>query len=70
MKIELIKETNNGCEWFEIRVDGKYITGSSNYETVENRYNEFLASPSSIGKEIKVLKSEVIDLSLQSNQTT
>ena len=70
MKIELIKEVNNGTEWYEIRFDGKYITGSSNYDVAENKYNEFLSFPSSIGKRIEILKSDVIDVSLQSNQTT
>lgn len=70
MKIELIKETNNGTDWYEIRVDGKYITGSSNYESAESKYNEFLTHPSSLGKRIEILKSDVIDLSLPSNQIT
>lgn len=69
MKIELIKETNNGADWYEIRFDGKYITGSSSYEVAENKYNEFLAFPSSIGKRVEVLKSDVINVSLHSNQT-
>jgi hypothetical protein len=69
MKIELIKETNNGSEWYEIRFDGKYITGSSSYEVAEQKYNEYLSFPSSIGKRVEVLKSDVIDLSLHSNQT-
>ena len=69
MKIELIKETTNGTDWYEIRFDGKYITGSSSYEVAESRYNEFLAFPSSIGKQVKVLKSDLIDVSSQSNQT-
>lgn len=65
MKIELIKEIDNGNEWYEIRFDGKYITGSSNYESAINKYNEFTANPSSIGKQKIVLKSDEIDVTLQ-----
>jgi len=70
MKIELISEKEFGkTEWYEIRVDGHYITGSSNLETAENLYNEFLRNPSKLKKEKIVLKSDEINVSSQSNQT-
>ena len=69
MKIELIKEMQNGTQWFEIRVDGKYVTGSYVYERAEEKYNEFLSNPNSIGKRIEILKSDIINVSSQSNQT-
>jgi hypothetical protein len=70
MKIELISEKEFGkTEWYEIRVDGHYITGSSNLETAENLYNEFLKNPSKLKKEKMVLKSDEINVSSQSNQT-
>jgi hypothetical protein len=61
MKIELIseRELDKGI-WYEIRVDGKYITGSSSLETAESMYNQFLKDPSILEKETKVLKSEEI----------
>jgi hypothetical protein len=71
MKIELIseRELDKGI-WYEIRVDGKYITGSSSLEIAESMYNQFLKDPSILEKETKVLKSDEINVSSQSNQTT
>lgn len=40
MKIELIKEREVGKdEWYEVRVDGKYVYGSFNFEKAADIYN-------------------------------
>lgn len=71
MKIELISEKEFAKDtWYEIRIDGKYITGSSSLESVEALYNEYISHPFSLEKEVKVLKSEEISVSSQPNQTT
>jgi hypothetical protein len=71
MIIELIKEKEFGKGvWYEIRVDGKYIHGSSTLENVEAMYNAFLKDPSILEKETIILKSDEISLSSLPNQTT
>lgn len=71
MKIELIKEKEFGKGvWYEIRVDGKYIHGSSSFETVNAMYDAFLRDPSTLEKETIILKSDEISLSSLPNQTT
>jgi len=71
MKIELISEREFGKgTWYEIRVEGKYITGSSSLENAEAMYNAFLQDPSILEKETKILRSEEILLSSLPNQTT
>ena len=64
MKIELIKENKPGDNpWYELRVDGRYVTGSYALEKVEAVYEEIKNGKSPfISKE--VLRSEEIDLSL------
>jgi hypothetical protein len=67
MKIELISEKEFGKQpWYEVRVDGHYITGSSNLETAENMYNQLLSNPDALKSQKIVLKFAEIDVISQS----
>ena len=67
MKIELVSEKEFGKQpWYELRVDGHYITGSSNLETVENMYNQILSNPDDLKSQRIVLKFAEIDVTSQS----
>jgi hypothetical protein len=67
MKIELISEKQFGKDpWYEVRVDGHYITGYSNLESAENMYNQLLSNPDALKTEKIVLKFAEIDVTSQS----
>ena len=66
MKIELIKEEKPFNQpWFEIIVDGRYITGGHNEDEVKEKYEKMLQEK--VTETVRtVLKSEEIDVNLQS----
>lgn len=67
MKIELISEKQFGKDpWYEVRVDGHYITGSSHLENAENMYNQLLSNPDALKSEKIVLKFAEINVTSQS----
>jgi hypothetical protein len=67
MKIELISEEAFGKDpWYEVRVDGHFITGSSKLETAENMYNQLISNPDSLKTKKIVLKLAEIDVTSQS----
>ena len=67
MRIELISEKAFGKDpWYEVRVDGHYITGSSSLETAENMYNQLLSNPDSLKSQKIVLKFAEVDVTSQS----
>ena len=67
MKIELICEKKIGqSDWYEIRIDNHYITGSSNLESAENMYNQLLSNPDALKSQKIVLKFAEIDVTSQS----
>lgn len=71
MKIEIIKETKpwNDEVWYGLYVDGEYLTGSSEQETIVDRFNKAVADPEFLKKKREILKSAEIDISLQENKT-
>jgi hypothetical protein len=67
MKIELISEEAFGKQpWYEVRVDGHYVTGSSNLESAENMYNQLLSNPDALKSQKIVLKFAEVDVTSQS----
>lgn len=67
MKIELISEEAFGKDpFYEVRVDGHFITGSSKLETAENLYNQLLSNPDALKSQKIVLKFAEIDVTSQS----
>lgn len=67
MKIELISEEAFGKDpFYEVRVDGHFITGSSKLETAESLYNQVLSNPDALKTKKTVLRSDKIDVSLSS----
>lgn len=67
MKIELISEEAFGKDpFYEVRVDGQFITGSSKYATAENMYNELLSNPDALKTKKIVLKFAEVDVTSQS----
>lgn len=64
MKIEILRIEKLGQEnWYEIEVDGKYVTGSYSLEKINDMKESIVKNPSCIyGKTI--LTSEIIDVSL------
>lgn len=67
MKIELICEEEFGKDpFYQVRVDGKFITGSSKLETAESLYNQILSNPDALKTKKTVLRSGKIDVSLSS----
>ena len=66
MKVELIKEEKPFNQpWFEIVVDGRYITGSHNETEIQEKYKKLLQEKTT--ETIRtVLKCEEIDVNLQS----
>jgi hypothetical protein len=64
MKIEIIREEKIGRDdWYELLIDGKYVTGSFSLEKVIDTKESIKANPSSIYKKT-ILTSEIIDVSL------
>lgn len=67
MKIELISEEAFGKDpFYEVRVDGHFITGSSKLETAESLYNQLISNPDTLKTQKIVLKFAEIDVPLQS----
>jgi hypothetical protein len=67
MKIELISEEAFGKDpFYEVRVDGHFITGSSKLETAESLYNQLLSNPDALKTQKIVLKFAEIDVTSQS----
>jgi len=64
MKIEIIREERIGQDnWYELHLDGKYITGSYNLEKINDMKESIKLNPSCIGGKT-ILTSEIIDVSL------
>ena len=67
MKIELVCEEAFGKDpFYEVRVDGHFITGSSRLETAENLYNQLLSNPNALKTHKIVLKFAEINVTSQS----
>jgi hypothetical protein len=67
MKIELISEEAFGKDpFYEVRVDGHFITGSSKLETAESLYNQLLSNPDALKTQKIVLKFAEISVTSQS----
>ena len=67
MKIELISEEAFGKDpFYEVRVDGHFITGSSKLETAENLYNQLISNPDALKSQKIVLKFAEVDVTSQS----
>lgn len=65
MKVELIKEERfNEDPYYIIRVDDKFVTGSSLEDKAEKLYNDLVSNPDALKTKVKILKSEEIDVSL------
>ena len=66
MKLEMVKElTWNSEPWYAIYLDGRYITGSSNQEKIDNTFAEAVSDPENYFKTKKeVLKSVEIVVNL------
>ena len=62
MKIELKKEEvyNNPYPWFKIEIDGVFITGSYDHESIKKKFDEIKANPDIIKTKENVLQSEEI----------
>jgi len=57
MKIDLILDKEIGKpNWYEIRIDGKYINGSYSYETAKKEYDSLIENP-----ELTKVKKEVLE---------
>lgn len=64
MKVELIKEERfNEGPYYIIKVDDKFVTGSSDESKAEDLYNQLISDPSALKTKVKILKSEEIDVS-------
>ena len=64
MKIEIVREERIGQEnWYELHIDGKYVTGSYNLEKVNDMKESIKNNPSGIYKKT-ILTSEIIEVSL------
>jgi hypothetical protein len=71
MKIELILDKEFGKPiWYEIRIDGRYVSGSYTYETAKQEYDNFIKNPDLMQVKKEVLESQEIFVTSQSNQTT
>ena len=67
MKIELISEEAFGKDpFYEVRVDGHFITGSSKLETAESLYNQLISNPDALKSQKIVLKFAEVDVTSQS----
>ena len=67
MKIELISEEAFGKDpFYEVRVDGHFITGSSKLETAESLYNQLISNPDTLKTQKIVLKFAEVDVTSQS----
>jgi len=57
MKIELILDKELGKpNWYEIRIDGRYVTGSYTYENAKSEYDNFIQN-----HELTKVKKEVLE---------
>jgi hypothetical protein len=64
MKIEILRIEKLGqSNWYELRIDDKYITGSYSLEKINDMKESVKINPSYIYRET-ILTSEVIDVSL------
>jgi len=64
MKIEIIREEKIGQDsWYELHIDGKYITGTYSLEKINDMKESIKNNPSCIYKK-SILTSEIIDVSL------
>jgi hypothetical protein len=67
MKLEIIRETSFACEpWYGIYLDGRYMTGSSDQQKIDQIFTEAVSDPENFFKTRKeVLKSQEIFVNLQ-----
>lgn len=66
MKIELIEEIKlNEDPWYCIKIDGKYVKGSSVKKIAEEWYEKVLSDINALNTKENVLKSAEIDVSLK-----
>ena len=66
MIVELIEESQfNRPAWYDLVIDGKYITVSGNLESMQKLYKDVLNDPSMVKTKKKVLKSDEINIPLE-----
>ena len=66
MKIELIEEIKlNETPWYSIKIDGKYVKGTSVKQLAEEWYERVLYDVNALNTKENVLKSAEIDVSLK-----
>ena len=64
MKIEILRIEKLGqSNWYELRIDDKYITGSNSLEKINDMKESVKINPFCVYRET-ILTSEVIDVSL------
>ena len=64
MKIEIVKEEKIGQDnWYELHLNGKYVTGSYSLEKINDMKESIIKNPSCVYSKT-ILTSEVIDVSL------
>lgn len=64
MKIEIIRIEKIGQEnWYELHLNGKYVTGSYSLEKINDIKESIIKNPSCVYTKT-ILTSEVIDVSL------
>jgi len=64
MKIEILRIEKLGQEnWYELRVNDKYVTGSNSLERINDMKESVKINPACIYAET-ILTSEIIDVSL------
>ena len=67
MKIELVEETNPGTgTMFHVTVANQVVKWFAQKESAEAYYNEVLANPDLLKPKKNILKSEEINVSLES----
>lgn len=65
MKVELLLEQRfNESPFYIIKVDDKFVTGSSQQEKAEQLYNDLISNPDALKTKIEILKSQEIDVPL------
>jgi hypothetical protein len=66
MIVELIEELHfDRPAWYTLVIDGNYITGSGNLESMQKLYEDVSNDPSMVKTKKKVLKSDEINVSLE-----
>jgi hypothetical protein len=66
MKLELLQEMNPGNgTMYAVKADDYTIRWFAHLESAETFYNEIIADPNVLKKQVNILKSQEIDLPLE-----